>query len=62
MRHTPMFEKIAVAIEVFSFAGLLFGYSKRNRNIMLASALLLWFGGSMSEAISDFIAGWNSVI
>ena len=56
-----MINKISMALEFTSLFGLIYGYSRKNRNIMLICAIILWFAGSLNDAVSGFIAGWNSV-
>jgi len=54
-----MQNKISILIECLGLIGLIYGYSKKNRNIMLVSGLVLWFGGSLNDFVSGFIAGWK---
>ena len=56
-----MLNKISTILELISLIGLIYGYSRKNRNIMLICAIILWFAGSLNDAVSGFIAGWNSV-
>jgi len=55
-----MINKISIIIECLGMIGLIYGYIKKNRNIMLISALALWFGGSLGDAVRGFIDGWNA--
>ena len=54
-----MMNKISLVLEILGLTGLIFGYAKKNRNIMLISGLMLWIGGSLSDAVHGFIAGYN---
>ena len=58
-----MSENIVIALEIASFIGLVFGYTRKNRKVMLLAALALWFVGShgLSDAIQGFMDGWQSV-
>ncbi|BDU74527.1 hypothetical protein [Mesoterricola silvestris] len=56
-----MQNKISIAIECLGLIGLIYGYARKNRNLMLASALVLWFGGSLNDFIRGFIAGYKGV-
>ena len=51
--------KISFALEILGLAGLIIGYSKKNRNLMLISGLVLWIGGSLSDVVHGFIAGYS---
>ena len=55
-----MLNKVSVIIEILALAGLIWGYSKKSRNVMLAAALLLWLGGSLNDFVSGFIAGMKA--
>jgi hypothetical protein len=56
-----MLNLISNLLVVLSLVGLIFGYIKKNRNIMLASAILLWFAGSLNDFVRGFIEGMNAV-
>lgn len=52
-----MLSTISMILEGLGLIGLIYGYIKKNRNLMLISALLLWFG----SGLEDFVRGWKSV-
>jgi len=55
-----MLNTISFILEVVGLVGLIYGYTKKNRNIMLLSALLLWFGGSLGDFVRGFIDGMHA--
>ena len=52
-----MLNTISTVLVCLGLIGLVYGYIKRNRNIMLISGLALFFGGGLE----DFIKGWKSM-
>jgi len=52
-----MLNTLSIILEIVGIVGLIYGYTKKNRNIMLISALLLWFGGSLGDFVRGFIDG-----
>jgi hypothetical protein len=44
---------LAYALQISGMVFLYLGYRKSNRNLMLAGAVLLWFGGGFD----DFLVG-----
>ncbi|WP_291271551.1 hypothetical protein [Geothrix sp.] len=55
-----MQNKISFVLESLGLIGLIYGYTKKNRNIMLISALVLWFGGSLNDFVKGFIDGMHA--
>jgi uncharacterized membrane protein (UPF0136 family) len=52
-----MMNILALVLQILGFVGLILGYSKKNRNIMLIGGLLLWLGASLSDFTRGFLAG-----
>jgi hypothetical protein len=52
MTHT-----LSYLLEIVGLVLLVIGYRKANRNLMLAAALLLWFGGSFDGFVQGFLNG-----
>ena len=53
-----MLNIISIVLQIGGFAGLIYGYIKKNRNIMLASSILLWFGASLGDIVHGYITGF----
>ena len=52
-----MLQTISFLIEICAIIGLVIGYSKKSRNILLFSALLLLLGGPLHNFFRSFILG-----
>jgi hypothetical protein len=52
-----MTNTISYVLEIIGLVLLVMGYRKSNRNLMLAAALLLWFGGSFNGFVSGLVDG-----
>ncbi|VXA99630.1 hypothetical protein [Massilia sp. 9I] len=52
-----MSETIGYILEFTGLVLLVLGYRKSNRNLMLAAALCLWFGGGISDFVRGFLHG-----
>jgi hypothetical protein len=48
---------ISIILEIVGLVLLVIGYQRSKRNIMLAGAILLWFGGSLGDFARGFIDG-----
>jgi hypothetical protein len=54
-----MTNALSYLLEIVGLVLLVIGYRKSNRNLMVAAALLLWFGGSFNEFANGFVNGWT---
>lgn len=52
-----MIHFLSIVVEVLALIGLLYGYGKKGRNIMLISGLLLLMGGPIHNLARGFVLG-----
>jgi hypothetical protein len=48
---------VSYLLEIIGLVVLVIGYRKANRNLLLAAALLLWFGGSFEGFAGGLMHG-----
>jgi hypothetical protein len=48
---------VSYLLEIIGLVVLVIGYRKANRNLLLAAALLLWFGGAFEGFTASFMHG-----
>ncbi len=53
-------ETLSRIIELLALGGLIYGYIKKNRNIMLASAIVLWIGSALPDLKKGFSEGFQA--
>jgi hypothetical protein len=44
-------------LEALGLVALIYGYSRKSRNLMFAAALVLWFSGWIAHFLRGFLAG-----
>jgi hypothetical protein len=57
MELIQMLNIFSFILEVSGFCGLVFGYTRKNRNLMLVAAIVMWMGGSINDIVRGFLAG-----
>ena len=52
-----MLKTLSFLLEIGAIIGLIYGYSRKSRNIMLFSGLLLFLGGPLHGFVRSFVLG-----
>ena len=52
-----MIHFLSIVLELLALVGLLYGYMKKGRNLMLLSGILLLLGGPIHTQVRGFVLG-----
>jgi hypothetical protein len=55
-----MVSTTSLVLQLIAVGLIAYGYTKKNRNFMLAGAVVLWLGAGWSDFVRGFIDGFRS--